>query len=40
MNIILKENVGKLGNKDELVTVKNGYARNFLIPKGLAIQAT
>jgi large subunit ribosomal protein L9 len=40
MNIILKENVNKLGNKDELVSVKNGYARNYLIPKGLAVQAT
>ena len=40
MNIILKEDVTKLGHKDELVTVKNGYARNYLIPKGLAIQAT
>jgi len=40
MNIILKEDVAKLGHKDDLVTVKNGYARNCLIPKGLAIQAT
>jgi len=40
MNIILKETVTKLGQKDELVTVKNGYARNYLIPKGLAVQAT
>ena len=29
MKIILKENVEKLGFKDEMVTVKNGYARNF-----------
>jgi large subunit ribosomal protein L9 len=40
MNIILKESVAKLGHKDDLVTVKNGYARNYLIPKGLAVQAT
>ncbi len=40
MEIILKQDVQNLGSKDELVTVKNGYARNFLIPKGLAINAT
>jgi large subunit ribosomal protein L9 len=40
MKIILKENVEKLGFKDEMVTVKNGYARNFLIPKGKAVLAT
>ncbi len=40
MKIILKENVEKLGFKDEVVTVKNGYARNFLIPKGEAVLAT
>jgi large subunit ribosomal protein L9 len=40
MKIILKENVEKLGHKDDLVTVKNGYARNFLIPQGFAVQAT
>ena len=40
MKIILKENVEKLGFKNEIVSVKDGYARNFLIPKGLAILAT
>ena len=40
MDIILIENVEKLGFKDEVVTVKNGYGRNFLIPKGKAILAT
>jgi len=40
MKIILKENVEKLGFKDEVVAVKNGYARNFLIPKGKAVLAT
>ena len=40
MKIILKENVEKLGFKDEVVTVKNGYARNLLIPRGKAVLAT
>ena len=35
MEIILKQNVEKLGFKDEIVTVKNGYGRNYLIPKRL-----
>jgi len=40
MDIILKENIEKLGFKNEIVSVKNGYGRNFLIPKGLGILAT
>ena len=40
MKIILKDNIDNLGFKDEIVTVKNGYARNFLIPRGLANLAT
>ncbi|SFT76200.1 large subunit ribosomal protein L9 [Lishizhenia tianjinensis] len=40
MEIILKKNVDNLGYKDEIVTVKNGYARNFLIPQGYAIMAS
>jgi len=40
MEIILKKNVDKLGYKDDVVTVKNGYGRNFLIPQGYAILAT
>ena len=40
MELILKEDVVNLGFKDDLVTVKNGYGRNYLIPKGLAILAT
>ena len=40
MRIILKENIEKLGFADEVVTVKNGFARNFLIPQGKAILAT
>ena len=40
MQIILKENVENLGFKDDLVSVKNGYGRNYLIPQGKAILAT
>lgn len=40
MKVILKENVEKLGFKDEVVEVKNGYGRNYLIPKGKATLAT
>jgi len=40
MEIILKQDVSNLGSKDDIVVVKNGYARNFLIPKGFAIMAT
>jgi len=40
MEVILKQDVDKLGYKDELVTVKPGYARNYLIPNGMAIAAT
>ena len=40
MEIILKKNVDKLGYKDDVVTVKPGYGRNFLIPQGYAILAT
>ena len=40
MEIILKENVANVGFKDEVVTVKSGYGRNFLIPTGKAILAT
>ena len=40
MKIILKTDVEKLGFKNEIVSVKDGYARNFLIPKGFAILAT
>ena len=40
MDIILKEDVEKLGFKNEIVSVKNGFGRNYLIPKGLAILAT
>lgn len=39
MNIILKENVEGLGIIGDMVTVKPGYARNYLLPKGLALVA-
>jgi large subunit ribosomal protein L9 len=40
MNVILKQDMPNLGHKDDIITVKDGYARNYLIPKGYAINAT
>jgi large subunit ribosomal protein L9 len=40
MNVILKQDLPNLGHKDDIVSVKDGYARNYLIPKGYAINAT
>lgn len=40
MKIILRQDMEKLGQKDDILSVKTGYARNYLIPKGYAIQAT
>jgi large subunit ribosomal protein L9 len=40
MDVLLKKDVESLGSKDEIVTVKNGYGRNFLIPKKIAVLAT
>jgi large subunit ribosomal protein L9 len=40
MELILKKDVQNLGFKDDVVTVKNGFGRNFLIPQGHAILAT
>jgi large subunit ribosomal protein L9 len=40
MDIILLQDVNKLGQKDDIVSVKDGYGRNFLIPRGYAIAAT
>ncbi len=40
MKIILKEDIANLGYKDDIVEVKNGYGRNYLIPTGKAVIAT
>ena len=40
MQVILKEDVTNLGFKDDVVTVKDGYGRNYLLPQGKAIIAT
>lgn len=40
MELILKQDVENLGFKDDIVTVKNGYGRNYLIPQGYAVLAT
>ena len=40
MELILKKDVENLGFADDLVTVKNGYGRNYLIPQGVAVLAT
>ncbi len=40
MEIILKQDIPNLGHKDDVINVKNGYGRNYLIPKGYAIAAT
>ncbi len=40
MKLILKKDVAKLGEKDQVVEVKDGYGRNFLIPQGKAVLAT
>ena len=40
MKIILKKDVHGLGYKDEVLTVKDGYGRNYLLPQGLAVLAT
>ncbi len=40
MEIILKQDITNLGYKDDIVTVKDGYARNYLIPNGHAVNAT
>ena len=40
MELILKKDVANLGFQDDLVSVKNGYGRNFLIPRGYAVLAT
>ncbi len=40
MDVILLERVGKLGHMGDTVKVKDGYARNFLLPRGKALRAT
>lgn len=40
MEIILLQDIQNLGYKDDIITVKDGYARNYLIPKHMAINAT
>ena len=40
MEIILKQDMSNLGYKDDIVTVKDGYGNNFLIPQGFAMAAT
>ena len=40
MDIILKQHVDNLGSKHDIVSVRPGYARNFLIPQGMAVAAT
>ena len=40
MEVILLERVGKLGQMGDVVRVKDGFARNFLLPRGKALRAT
>jgi large subunit ribosomal protein L9 len=40
MQIILQEDIDKLGHRGDVVTVKHGYARNYLLPRKLAVEAT
>ena len=40
MEVILRQSVEKLGNPGDLVKVSNGYARNYLLPRGIAVEAT
>ena len=39
MKVILKQDIKGVGKKDEIINASDGYARNFLFPKGLAVEA-
>ncbi len=39
MKVILKDNIKGVGKKDEIINASDGYARNYLLPKGLAVEA-
>ena len=39
MKVILKQDIKGVGRKDEIINASDGYARNFLLPKGLAVEA-
>jgi len=40
MELILKQDILKLGHKNDIVKVRNGYGRNYLVPQGMAVEAT
>ena len=40
MEVILKQDIQNVGHKNDIVSVKNGYGRNYLIPNGMAVLAT
>ena len=40
MEVILKQKIDKLGDVGDMVRVKDGYARNYLMPRGLVVEAT
>lgn len=40
MKVILKQDVKGLGKKDEIINASDGYAKNYLIPRGIAVEAT
>ena len=40
MKVVLRADVENLGNKGDIVDVADGYARNYLVPRGLALKAT
>ena len=39
MKVILKQDIKNVGKKNEIINAADGYARNFLLPKGLAVPA-